>query len=321
MQALDLLRKEKEDFLIADELQTLALLNVSKGDLAQARINAEECLSRFREAEDAEGIAISLGDLGMVELISGNLPLAEQLLGEAQSLFDSSGNRIYSAKMMDMLANVALSLGDYSQALQRTEASLAISIEMNIREMMLDSISYLGWEAWALKDYDQAIWQCEKGLALARELRPNLAVTADYILGRVAISQGDYLRAGTYLKALILSWKGTEEHFWINIFWSPYGFMGMQYPTFEAIHALGVLAAVQHQDRRAATLFGAQADLYIWVKNTFSLAERDEYEQALASSRVALGEKAFTTAWEEGQGMTTDQVVQYALGENQDNIP
>jgi predicted ATPase/DNA-binding CsgD family transcriptional regulator len=316
MQALDLLRKEKDDFLLADELQTLALLNVSKGDLAQARTNAEECLSRFREAEDGEGIAISLGDLGMVELISGNLNLAARLLGDAQSLFDSSGNRIYSAKMMDMLANVALSLGEYSQAIQKTEASLAISIEMNIREMMMDSISYLGWEAWALKDYDQAISQCEKGLALARELRPNLAVTANYILGRVAISRGDYLRADAYLKELILSWKGPEEHFWINIFWSPYGFMGMQFPTFEAIHALGVLAAVQHQARRSATLFGAQAELYDWVKNTFSLAERDEYEQALISARTALGEKAFVTAWEEGQAMNVGEAVQFALGKN-----
>ena len=164
-----------------------------------------------------------------------------------------------------------------------------------------------------MQDYDQAIRQCNKGLALARELRPNLAITAEYILGRVALSRGEYSRADAYLKELILWLNEKNEPFWINFIWSPYGFKGMHYPTYEVINALGVLANSQHQVRRAAILFGAQDALCDWLKNTLSMAERNEYEQALASARVALGEKAFTAAWAEGQAMTLEQAVAYAL--------
>jgi len=79
------------------------------------------------------------------------------------------------------------------------------------------------------------------------------------------------------------------------------------------INALGVLFSAQHRAQRAATLFGAQAKLYEWQKNMLSLAEREEYEQALASTRVALGDLGFTDAWEEGRAMTLDQAIAYSL--------
>ena len=52
--------------------------------------------------------------------------------------------------------------------------------------------------------------------------------------------------------------------------------------------------------------------MYALLEYTLSLAERDEYEQALASTRAALDEEAFAAAWEEGRGMTLDQAVAYA---------
>ena len=53
--------------------------------------------------------------------------------------------------------------------------------------------------------------------------------------------------------------------------------------------------------------------MYDWQKNLLSLAEREEFEQALASIHAALGEDAFTAAWEEGRAMTPQQAVAYAL--------
>jgi multidrug efflux pump subunit AcrA (membrane-fusion protein) len=135
---------------------------------------------------------------------------------------------------------------------------------------------------------------------------------AQYILGRVALSQGEYARAYAYLQELLLSLEGKNETFGISSFYSLFGLKGIVY---QAVNALGVLASAQRQARRAATLFGAQAELYEWQKFTLSLAEREEYERALASTRAALGENAFSSAWEEGRGMTLDQAVAYALGE------
>lgn len=314
-QALDLLRKDGDTFVTSFYLDLLANLNIAKGNLAQARASCEECLAQYREVENVDGEASMLALLGFLELISGNPHQAAVLINKARFYLDSVGNRIYSAAMIDLLAHVAMSQGDYLQAIQRTETALAISTEMNSKVMMMNAISFLGWEAWALQDYDQAIRQCNKSLALARGLRPDLAITAQYILGRVALSRGEYSQAGAYLKELITWLNNKDEPFRINFIWSPYGFKGMNYPTYEAVNALGVLANAQHQVRRAAILFGAQAALCNWFTNSFSLAERNEYEQALASARAALGEEAFTAAWDAGQAMILEQAVAYALEE------
>jgi non-specific serine/threonine protein kinase len=313
MHALDLLRKAGDTYLIADHLWGLGYLNLARGDFAQARANAEECLARYREAEDFSGEGATLGLLGNLDLISGNPHQAAAMFGEAQSCFNVPGNRYYSAAFLDAQAHVAVSQGDYLQAIEISEAVLAWGIKMNEKRMMLDAIIFLGWEAWALKDYDQATRQCEKGLALARELKPTPWIDmAQYILGRVALSQGEYARAYAYLQELLLSLEGKNETFGISSFYSLFGLKGIVY---QAVNALGVLASAQRQARRAATLFGAQAELYEWQKFTLSLAEREEYERALASTRAALGENAFSSAWEEGQRMTLDQAVAYALGE------
>jgi hypothetical protein len=270
-----------------------------------------------REAGNVYREGVSLGLLGCLELASGNLQQAAVLIGEAQYCFESLGSGIYSASMIDLLAHVAMSQGNYIQAIQHSEAALAISNEMNNKVLMMNALGFLGWEAWALQDYDQAIRQCNQALALARELRPNLPITAQYILGRVALSRGEYSLANAYMKELILWLNEKNEPFRINYIWSQYGFKGMYYPTYEAIHALGVLANAEKQEQRAAILFGAQDALCGWLKNILSLAERNEYEQALASTRMALGEEAFTAAWAKGKHMTREQATAYALEDHE----
>jgi predicted ATPase/transcriptional regulator with XRE-family HTH domain/tetratricopeptide (TPR) repeat protein len=319
MRALDLLRKSGDTFLIEDALFNLAYLNIVKGDFTQARTNAEECLTRAKESEDVGGEGAYLRLLGNLDLISGNLHQAIVKSGKAQSCFDFSGNRSLSVAQRDIQAHISMSEGNYSQAIQLSEAVLAWSINMNEKLMMLEAINFLGWEAWALKDYDQATRQCEKSLALAIEFRPTfgitmelIAISAQYILGRVAISRREYAHAYIYLKEKLLSLEGKSETFGILSLYGGWLF-GLRGIAYKAINALGVLASAQHQARRAAVLFGAQAEMYEWQKNILSLAEREEYEQALASTRTALGERAFMSAWEEGQAMTLDQAIAYAL--------
>lgn len=47
-----------------------------------------------------------------------------------------------------------------------------------------------------------------------------------------------------------------------------------------------------------------------------SAKERAEHDQAIAAARAALGEEKFKAAWEEGQKITLEQAVEYALQED-----
>ncbi len=94
--------------------------------------------------------------------------------------------------------------------------------------------------------------------------------------------------------------------------------MNNRYFRFRAIHALGVLAALEGRMQPSATLFGAldklSQDRYwgIFI-SSLCIAERREYEQALAAARAGLGDAAFSAAWEAGRAQDEEQVWQYAV--------
>lgn len=57
---------------------------------------------------------------------------------------------------------------------------------------------------------------------------------------------------------------------------------------------------------RAAQLFGAAASLRTELCAPIPAMERAEHEQILQQTRAALGDNAFTAAWEQGRALTLD---------------
>ena len=107
------------------------------------------------------------------------------------------------------------------------------------------------------------------------------------------------------------------------------------------IEAFAALATAQNQMERATRLLGAaeRLDTPFFEMSTSNLLQRrddqghgiafahhamgashllqhlDKRDHAIASAHAALGEKAFEAAWEEGQKMTMEQAIAYALKE------
>jgi hypothetical protein len=65
---------------------------------------------------------------------------------------------------------------------------------------------------------------------------------------------------------------------------------------------------------RAARLFGAAQVLREAIGVTLPPAERRDHNAALAVVRATLNPLSFQAAWNEGQIMTLDEAVAYALG-------
>ena len=81
------------------------------------------------------------------------------------------------------------------------------------------------------------------------------------------------------------------------------------------VRVFAALANREGQPRRAAVLWGASQRLRDDVGAPLLPSERASYEREVAQGRVALGEDAFEMAWAEGQAMSTEQAIQYALVE------
>jgi tetratricopeptide (TPR) repeat protein len=143
--------------------------------------------------------------------------------------------------------------------------------------------------------YQQATALFEESLALFRELERK--DTMAWLLGDLGIAagqQGDHARAAALLgEALPL----TQE-------------VGDVSPS--AMCLIG-LAGIQQQPIRAAQLLAAAQtalEASDEIVEPFHRAAQARIEDA---ARAMLGEDAFAAAWAEGQAMTIDQAIEYAL--------
>ena len=79
------------------------------------------------------------------------------------------------------------------------------------------------------------------------------------------------------------------------------------------MHTLGRLAAAMGDVERAARLYVASAVLREAIGAPPRLAERPDYERDLAAARATLSEGAFAAARTDGQVMSPEEAIDYAL--------
>jgi tetratricopeptide (TPR) repeat protein len=131
----------------------------------------------------------------------------------------------------------------------------------------------------------------EESLALRRELGDPRGVAWSLNgLGRVAQRQGDFQAAQQY----------HEESLTIR------RELGDQRGIADCLEELAQAAGGQGQPERAVRLFGAAHALRHALGAPLSPPEQPRQEEQLAALRTALGDAAFRTAWEAGQGMTRE---------------
>ena len=70
----------------------------------------------------------------------------------------------------------------------------------------------------------------------------------------------------------------------------------------------------QRQLRRAARLFGAAETLRRAIGAALSPGARVDYDRDVAAVRAQLDEETFAMEWAEGQALTMEQAIEYALG-------
>jgi hypothetical protein len=116
-------------------------------------------------------------------------------------------------------------------------------------------------------------------------------------LGQLALRAGDAGEAGRLLhEGLALSTA-----------------VGDRARIADYLDAIGRLATVAGQWQSGARLLSAATALYQSLGIQQYLDHRGEHEHAVAAARTALGDEAFTVAWDAGQTLPPEQAVTEAL--------
>ncbi len=203
---------------------------------------------------------------------------------------------------MDGLAWIARLRGDYDAAIPYLEESQRLWDAAGDRGGVALSLDSLGRVARLRGDYTAARGFLEASLAIRREIgdRGSIAETTK-ALAWVARGQKDHAEARSLAREALTIFRQQDD----------------KQEIAESLELLAACAAAQNQPDRAARLFGSAEALRETIGAPLPPASRPDYEQGVAATRSALDVQAFAAAWAEGQAMTREQAVAYALTENQ----
>jgi tetratricopeptide (TPR) repeat protein len=283
-----------------------------QGNYSRATEIYEEAFAFAQDLGDRYLIAFSLYSLGFIAWFQGDYARATQRIEEGLTVFRDIGEDWLTASSLHALGDIALAKGEDESAAQWYEAELAFGRGIDFNMSLAFALCGLGKVAWAQGNYEQAKIKFEDGLTLSRDAGLKTATFHTlYGLGRVAQSQGNYSAAHAYYtETLGMQLQRINPLFKWN--WlKTYG-CAIAYP----LEGFAFLAAAQNQMERSTRLFGVAEILYPPLRFEMSSKERAEHDQAIATTRAALGGKSFAAAYDEGKKMTLDEAIAYALNES-----
>ena len=248
------------------------------------------------EPTAARGYA--LNGAGVLAWSMGDYDRAEAVWQEMLAIFSALGDRRHLAYAHGNLGLIGDAREDYAQARASYEAALALFRELGDQTYIHFMLSNLGLIAYLEGDYPRATALCEESLAMARaEANHNSVAIVLGNLGLVAFAQGEYERALALHGEALALWPHVTNKPWLG----------------RALEDFALVAAAMDESARAARLFGAAAAFRAKLGTTLQPNDLETHRCYVGKASAMLGEHAFAKAWDEGEAMSEDEAIDYAM--------
>ncbi len=288
----------------AQALLGLGTITWTQGDLEAARSSFEQCIVKAEQVGDRWTYAYALDRLGRVCARQGDLTRARTLYEQSLVIFRALDDTWGISRPLRDLGRLAMSARDYPTATTYLQEALALRRAAGDREGIADAHSSLGDIYWMQGLYEQAERHFTECLALYRAIGYNDGVAeALQNLGFIALLQRQPEQALTFLReGLRLRYE-----------------LGEKVGIVLILTSLCSVALTYKDARRAAQLIGAIEVVGLPLDEVLPPQDhfRSSYDRHLAAARAALTPTTFARYYAEGQALTLEQVVAYALSEPQ----
>ncbi len=231
---------------------------------------------------------------------AGDTAEARACYEECLEAFRGLGDRSQIALALADLGRVNADLGEYASARSLLEESLSLQRRLGDEHGIAVATYNLGWLDFLRGDHASARPDLEEGLAIFRKLGDKFHLGGCVLyLGCLDCEQGDYAAGRSRFVELTRL----------------VSFQQYRYVAPLVVEAFVVLAAAQGQAARALRLAGAASELRRVMGAQFRLGWQKYLARRLELARQALGEEADAAAWAEGERMTLEEALAYALEE------
>jgi predicted ATPase/DNA-binding SARP family transcriptional activator len=274
-----------------------------RGDLAAARTLREECFAIWEALGDRNHMARTLKVRGALAHLEGDYPTACSLVAKSLAIFRELGDRREIASTSNDLGYIFRSEGAYEAAVPLLEESLEIHRDLGDRWNTATNLVNLGQLNRCRGDYEKSRMLLEEALATGRELdNRQVIVQTTVSLAIVALRQGDLGGAAALCQESLALWRE----------------MGDLPGIAHCMEIMAVLAGAQGRLERAVWLSGQASALREATRSLQHEPDfRADYAHHLDALQRELGEEAFASAWAEGQALSLDQAIEFALAGNE----
>jgi tetratricopeptide (TPR) repeat protein len=186
----------------------------------------------------------------------------------------------------------------HEEATMRAEAGLAIFRDLEDEAGLAQALNILGELARAAGEYDRAQEFYEECMTVSRKSGEIIRqVMMQVNLAHVANHLGESDRARGLALEVIRQWVD----------------IGRKQGVSDGLAILAGSLGKLGEPEKAARLLGASAAILTEMGIDYLPSDQNESAEYLAEVRALLDEAAFEAAWAEGQAMTLDEAVAYAL--------
>jgi predicted ATPase/DNA-binding SARP family transcriptional activator/DNA-binding CsgD family transcriptional regulator len=273
-----------------------------RSDFARAEACFEEALVQAEGLGDRARVVEALASLGWLAAHQGDTSRAKVLFEEGLA----ADREPESGRVLSMILNglgwTASDAGDFGRAEALWKESLELERQSGSNMGVSGVLFNMGYTELARGNHEHATALLDESLAIGREIGDKGMMAAALLgLGIAATLRGEPSEAEAPLKESLAIGLELEN----------------RTDMAEVLEGLAEAAGALGQDLRAARLWGAAAALRKETGVNWASAERTLHEPQLSAARARLDEPAWEAAFAEGQAMTFEEAIEYALSEEQ----
>ncbi|NOK61347.1 MAG: hypothetical protein GFH27_549305n116 [Chloroflexi bacterium AL-W] len=255
-------------------------------------------LNFWEKLNDEENTAHALNNLGNLSHQQNDYALATkyhmQSLGIRRKL-----DKVWDiAVSLTNLSFVELDRGNYTQSMTFGEESYTLFQKTDDKWGMGASLNNVGRAALLSRNYDTAITACNKSLKLFQELKSKFGIAHALVnLLRVHLDQQDREQVTIYGQESLLLFKELND----------------VSGSADCLEAIAEVAISHTRWSQAIHLCSVATKLRNSVNTPRSPSDNIRYEQTLTFTREQLNEDTWQQTWNEGQKMSLEEAIDYAL--------
>jgi predicted ATPase/DNA-binding XRE family transcriptional regulator len=279
-----------------DKIDGLSLLAII-GDDIQARELIQQALILAQSIDDVWRTAYTL----LMTVRVGQHPQnTHSYLIKALNLFREAGDLRYMAECMAELGRFETFHNNIESAQKILYEAISLFRQLNMKSGLLYTLDVYGRIAAIKGNYEEASAMLQEGAVIAEEYGYRLA-SAFYRthLGYLALDQGQITEARDAFA------ETTRDFFDKNT----------ESGVIFALEGMAELFVTVDKPKRAAQLIGWADATREKIGDTRPLLEKADVDKVIAACLQKMGEVMFSVAYEEGQKMTLEEAVAYALEE------